>query len=73
MKGIVIWFGQKKEGCARAGYGFIKPDDGSKDVFVHWQDVDMEGFKVLHKDDKVSFEYGVNSKGEPKAIKVKAL
>lgn len=54
----------------KRGYGFIKPDDDSNDIFIHYSDIVMEGFKVLHKDDTVEYEIGSNIKGLPKAINV---
>lgn len=47
--GIVKWF------SARRGYGFIEKEDGAE-VFVHYSDIRMPGFKVLSPSDKVSFE-----------------
>ncbi len=63
-KGRVKWFNPKK------GYGFITPDDGSKDLFVHYSDIEGEGFKSLEEGDKVSYEIEQSKKG-PRAIKVK--
>ena len=48
--GTVEFFVPKK------GWGFIKRDDGKKDIFVFYSDINMEGFKILNKDDKVTFE-----------------
>jgi CspA family cold shock protein len=47
--GIVKWFSEEK------GYGFIKPDDGSKDVFAHFSQIQGAGFKTLKENQKVSF------------------
>ncbi len=63
--GIVKWFNDEK------GYGFITPDDGSKDVFVHYSNVDGDGFKSLREGQKVSFEPGEGRKG-PEATGVRA-
>ena len=66
--GVVSWFDPKK------GYGFITPDDNSGvDVFVHFSDVNAEGFKTLYKDQKVSYEIGTNKRGQPKAVNVVLL
>jgi len=48
--GVVKWFNATK------GYGFITPDDGSKDVFVHISAVEQSGLGTLNEGDKVSFE-----------------
>ena len=49
-KGTVKWFNGQK------GYGFIQPDDGSKDVFVHISAVERAGMSSLNEGQKVSFE-----------------
>ena len=63
-QGKVKWFNEEK------GYGFITPDDGSKDLFVHHSDIDMEGFRKLAEAQAVEFEVGSSDKG-PKATNVK--
>jgi len=50
MKGTVKWFNGQK------GYGFIQPEDGSKDVFVHISAVERAGMQSLNEGQKVSFE-----------------
>jgi CspA family cold shock protein len=51
------------------GFGFITPDAGGKDVFVHFSDLQMEGFRVLEKGDRVEFELVQDAKG-PRATYV---
>jgi CspA family cold shock protein len=68
--GEVCWFN------ARKGYGFIlwmKDGIKQKDLFVHFSDINCEGFKTLYKGQKVSFGIGTNKKGDPKAINVIVL
>ena len=48
--GTVKWFNEQK------GYGFVQPDDGSKDVFVHISAVEGAGLRTLKEGQKVSFE-----------------
>ncbi len=64
--GIVKWFNDDK------GYGFITPDDGGKDLFVHHSGVAGEGFKSLAEGAKVEFEPSEGQKG-PQATNVRAL
>ena len=66
MKGKVKWFNDQK------GYGFITPDDGSKDLFVHHTSIIAEGFKTLAENQLVEFDSVQSDKG-PKAANVKAL
>ena len=65
-QGTVKWFSDQK------GYGFITPDDGSKDVFVHHTAVQGEGFKSLPEGQKVQFEVTQGPKG-PQASNVVKL
>ncbi len=55
--GKVKWFSDQK------GYGFITPDDGSKDLFVHHSEIQGSGFKTLSENDTVEFEVGQGQKG----------
>lgn len=56
--GTVKWFNNAK------GFGFIAPDNGGKDLFVHFQNIAGSGFKSLNEGDKVSYEIGQGPKGE---------
>lgn len=51
------------------GFGFITPDDGGKDVFVHHSDIKMEGYKSLSPGQRVQYEVAHEAKG-PKASNV---
>jgi CspA family cold shock protein len=63
MRGKVKWFNDQK------GYGFITPDDGSADVFVHHSYIQGSGFKTLAENPAVEFEVMQSDKG-PKAANV---
>jgi cold shock protein len=64
--GTVKWFDDAK------GYGFITPDDGSKDLFVHHSSIAGSGFKSLSEGAKVEFEAREGAKG-PQADNVVAI
>ena len=64
--GTVKWFNAEK------GFGFIKPDDGSPDVFVHHSAINAEGFRTLEEGKKVEYEITQGQKG-PQAENVRAL
>ena len=61
--GTVKWFNAEK------GYGFITPEDGGEDMFVHHSNITMEGFRSLEEGQKVEFEPGQGRKG-PEATNV---
>jgi CspA family cold shock protein len=61
--GTVKWFNEAK------GYGFITPEDGSKDLFVHFSAITADGFKTLTEGATVTFESREGQKG-PEAINV---
>ena len=56
-QGTVKWFNDEK------GYGFIEPDDGSEDVFVHFSGIAGGGFRSLQEGEKVSYEVTRGKKG----------
>jgi cold shock protein len=55
--GTVKWFNADK------GYGFITPDDGGDDLFVHHSEIRMEGYATLDEGQKVEFAVGQGKKG----------
>lgn len=65
--GTVKWFNTTK------GYGFIAPDDGGKDVFVHISAVETSGMTGLADDQKVSFEMSEGRDGRTMATELKAI
>ena len=64
--GTVKWFNDAK------GYGFIAPDEGGKDLFVHFSNIAGDGFKTLTENAKVEYEAREGSKG-PEATNVVAI
>ena len=63
-KGTVKWFSDQK------GFGFIQPDGGGDDLFVHHSNIDMDGYASLTDGQKVEYERGEGRKG-PEATKVR--
>ena len=61
--GVVKWFNDSK------GYGFITPDEGSKDLFVHFSNISGDGFKSLSEGARVEFDEREGQKG-PEATNV---
>ncbi len=64
--GVVKWFNAEK------GYGFITPEDGSKDLFVHFSGIVGEGYKSLSEGQKVEYEATQGQKG-PQASNVRVI
>jgi len=64
--GTVKWFNNQK------GYGFIQPDDGTKDVFVHISAVEVSGLGSLNEGQKVSFEIERGQQGKVSAVNLKS-
>ncbi|GAB3408592.1 cold-shock protein [Flindersiella endophytica] len=65
-QGTVKWFNGDK------GYGFITPDEGGKDLFVHFRNIEGTGFKQLEEGQRVEFETTQGQKG-PQAEQVRVL
>jgi len=63
--GTVKWFNSMK------GYGFIQPDDGSKDVFVHISAVEVSGLGSLQEGQKLSFDLERGQQGRVSAVNLK--
>jgi len=61
--GTVKWFSDQK------GFGFVAPEGGGEDVFVHFSAIQMEGHKILYEGDRVEYEAVEGPKG-PKATAV---
>jgi CspA family cold shock protein len=57
LRGTVKWFNNEK------GYGFIRPDEGGKDIFVHHTAIQMEGYRSLNENDRVEYEVEKGPKG----------
>jgi CspA family cold shock protein len=64
--GTVKWFNAEK------GYGFITPEDGGKDLFVHYSAIQAEGYKSLNEGQKVEYERTQGQKG-PQASNVRVI
>jgi len=65
-EGTVKWFNSEK------GFGFIAPEDGSADVFVHYSEIQGGGFKSLEENQRVEFNVEQGAKG-PQAVGVTAV
>jgi CspA family cold shock protein len=65
-KGKVKWFNASK------GYGFITPDAGGSDLFVHFKEIQVDGYKTLDEGQAVEYDEGQGPKG-PCAVRVRPL
>ena len=66
VTGTVKWFNEGK------GYGFIAPDDGGKDLFAHFREIQGEGHKSLTENARVQFEVTQGAKG-PQASNIRTI
>lgn len=66
LNGTVKWFSRVK------GYGFIAPDDGGKEIFVHFSGIEGEGYRNLEEGQKVTYTVEETPKG-PQAVSVRAV
>jgi CspA family cold shock protein len=66
VQGTVKWFNSEK------GFGFITPDDGKQDVFVHHSAIKTSGYRTLEENQRVSFEITQGAKG-PQAEQVQPI
>ena len=64
--GKVKWFNDQK------GFGFIAPDEGGADLFVHHSNIESEGFRTLKEEQAVEYEVGQGTKG-PQAMQVRPI
>ncbi len=67
-KGTVKWFNAQK------GYGFITPDGGGEDVFVHFSAINADGYKTLEEGASVTYDVEIDeAKGKPRAQNVSVV
>ena len=64
--GKLKWFNEDK------GYGFIKPDSGSQDIFIHISEIEKAGYKTLNVDNRISYTIK-NNKGKVSAIDIQLI
>tara|TARA_Y100001935_G_scaffold202779_1_gene171335 strand:+ start:1638 stop:1850 length:213 start_codon:yes stop_codon:yes gene_type:complete len=57
VKGKVKWFNNAK------GYGFVTPDEGEQDIFIHFSAIEMDGYRTLKEGQRVQFEVEEGPKG----------
>ncbi len=66
-QGVIKWFNPAK------GFGFIRPDDGDKDVFVHISAVERAGLSTLNEGQKLSYDVQSGDRGKSSAVNLKLL
>jgi len=66
MQGTVKWFSRVK------GYGFIAPEDGGKEIFIHFSGIEGEGYRNLEEGQRVTYRVEETPKG-PQAVAVRAM
>lgn len=67
MRGTVKWFNDAK------GFGFITPEEGDRDVFVHFSEIQADGFKSLTEGEEVEFELDDSGPKGPAALGVRRV
>lgn len=67
MRGKVIWFSSAK------GFGFIRPEDGGSDIFVHFSAIQYDGYKQLESEQEVEFSVENGPKNKPQAACVRVV
>lgn len=59
---------------SKRGWGFVTPIDGGKDIFLHFTEIQMAGFKTVSANDLIEYEVGVSAKnGKPVAVNVRVI
>jgi CspA family cold shock protein len=66
-RGTVEWFSEEK------GYGYISPDDGDEEIFVHYTDIRGSGFRSLKEGERVSYEPARGARRREEAKKVRRV
>jgi CspA family cold shock protein len=66
MQGTVKWFNAQK------GFGFIQPEGGNRDVFVHISEVERSGLGTLNEGQRITFEVAPGKNGKESAVNIKA-
>jgi CspA family cold shock protein len=65
-QGVVLWFDPQK------GYGFVKQDHSDEDIFLHFTNLQVDGFKTVKPNQRVAYDVGENHRG-PQAVNVVVL
>jgi CspA family cold shock protein len=67
MNGNIVWFSGPK------GFGFVKAATTGDEYFVHFSNIEMQGYKSLNQNDPVTFDVELGPKGRPQAINVRVV